>query len=42
MNATALIRKCAMIIGFARRQRRNSAPKMTPMIALPMKAPNPW
>jgi hypothetical protein len=42
MNATALISVCAMIIGLVRRHRRNSVPKMTPMITFPMNGPKPW
>ena len=42
MNATELISMCAVIIGFARRQRRNRTPKTTPMITLPMNGPIPW
>src|ERR1700733_6006952 len=42
MKATASISVCAMIIGVARRQRRKNVPKIMPMIALPMKPPNPW
>lgn len=42
MKATASMSVWAMIIGVARRQRRKSVPKMTPMIALPMNPPKPW
>jgi hypothetical protein len=42
MKATASMSVCAMIIGVARRQRRNSVAKMMPMIALPANPPKPW